>query len=258
MKFRQSVSQIKVLNKRNIGRLVESFNTYRSKVAYVFEARENSGQENLQSTMMEEFFKHLLRDLVIPICGQNPPNMWMGKGKGYVDLTFSPSSYSTIFNAPTPYLHSKDQDFLLGAKFIFSLKADTGGKDVAEVHNEDFIVPVVAIECKTYLERNMLDSCANTASRLKKAMPYCLYIVAAEYLKLETAQPELTDIDEVFILCKATNSARLTRKKMGKPVIPLDTDLIIDIFEMVKRHLNGIWWQPESVLKSGKVINRPL
>ena len=49
----------------------------------------------------------------------------------------------------------------------------------------------------------MLDSCAATASRLKTAMPYCIYIVASEYMKMSDAAPELTDIDEVYILCRA-------------------------------------------------------
>ena len=142
------------------------------------------------------------------------------------------------------------------AKFVVSISPSAGVP--AEGHKEDIVVPIFAIECKTYLERNMLDSCAGTASRLKKAMPYCLYLVASEYIKMEAAQPELTDISEVFVLCKASNAERLERSRVGKPVHPIDNELVIELFEMVHRHLNSIWWKPEDVLKFGKVINRPL
>jgi len=103
----------------------------------------------------------------------------------------------------------------------------------------------------------MLDSCAGTAKRLKSAMPYCLYIVAAEYMKMDDAYPELTDIDELFILAKASNADRLRFKSEGK--LPhLICDLLMqDIFEMVSNHLNKIWWSPEDALSRGRVIGRP-
>lgn len=48
-------------------------------------------------------------------------------------------------------------------------------------------------------------------------MPYCVYMVAFEYMKMDEASPELTDIDEVYILCKAKNSERLSRSQQGLP-----------------------------------------
>ncbi|MBA7637598.1 hypothetical protein ES703_45244 [subsurface metagenome] len=254
--FRRNISKIKVLDKQNIEKFLQFFNDYRAKVVYIFEERPNSGQENLRTSMLEEFLTHLFSDLIIKICGIKPVNLYLGKGKGYVDLTFSPKSFSSMFSNPNPYFHSKDQDVLLGAKFVVSISPSAGVP--AEGHKEDIVVPIFAIECKTYLERNMLDSCAGTASRLKKAMPYCLYLVASEYIKMEAAQPELTDISEVFVLCKASNAERLERSRVGKPVHPIDNELVIELFEMVHRHLNSIWWKPEDVLKFGKVINRPL
>lgn len=44
-----------------------------------------------------------------------------------------------------------------------------------------------------------------------------IYIVAAEYLKMTDASPELTDIDEVYVLCRAKNSEREMRKRNGQP-----------------------------------------
>lgn len=120
------------------------------------------------------------------------------------------------------------------------------------------VIPAIAIECKTYLERNMLDSCAATAARLKRAMPYCTYIVATEYLKMDEAYPELTDINEVYVLCRAKNANRLRRKSNGEPPFDIDAKLIIDLYHRVMNHLNAIWWNPEDALANGKIINRPI
>ena len=156
-----------------------------------------------------------------------------------------------IFDEPNAYIHTKDQDFVLGATVDIKISAN-GNDDVKST-----VIPVVAIECKTYLERNMLDACAATAGRLKNAMPYCIYIVASEYMKMTDASPELTDIDEVYILCKAKNSERERRKRSGEPPLNIDAELVVDLFERVVRHLNSIWWKPEDAVTSGKIINRP-
>lgn len=88
-------------------------------------------------------------------------------------------------------------------------------------------------------------------------MPYCLYLVAAEYMKMDEASPELTDIDEVYILCRTSNSDRLRNKSMRVPPHPIDADLVVDLFGFVERHLNSIWWDPATALARGKVIGRP-
>jgi hypothetical protein len=76
-------------------------------------------------------------------------------------------------------------------------------------------------------------------------------------MKLKDEQPELSDINEIYILCKANVSERLQRKKQGvKPHI-IHEDLIIDLFNKVKGHLNSIWWSPDKALTTGKIINRP-
>lgn len=96
-------------------------------------------------------------------------------------LSFTPNSFDTVFESPNAYIHTKDQDFVLGVNVEIEVTADGNSQNAMTV------IPVVAIECKTYLERNMLDSCAATAGRLKTAMPYCIYIVASEYMKMSDA-----------------------------------------------------------------------
>jgi hypothetical protein len=252
LKFIKNISSLKIDNTNSIGKLVAEFNSYRDAVLYTIENRKNSGQENLRSSMLEELFCHLFSDLINEILPTVPKNLFLGKANSYVDLTFSPSSFREIFIKPNPYIHSKDQDFVLGVSLELKIKAD----DKTEI-KENIIVPILAIECKTYIERNMLDSCSGTARRLKSAMPYCLYIVASEYMKLKDEQPELSDINEIYILCKSSVSERLKTRKQGVKPHSIQEDLIIDLFQKVKGHLSSIWWSPEKSLITGKIINRP-
>lgn len=80
---------------------------------------------------------------------------------------------------------------------------------------------------------------------------------ASEYMKMSDAAPELTDIDEVYILCKAKNADRERRKRAHQDPFNIDAELIIDLYNRVCRHLNAIWWKPEDAVENGKIINRP-
>lgn len=255
--FRMKINNIPIDSNGNIEILCNEFNLYRNDVVYLLEKRKNHAQENLRSSMMEEFFIHLLSDLIKSKFEKCPDNLFIGKGGGYVDLTFSPKKFTDIFDKPGEYFHSKDQDFMFGAEFIISVSPySKEHKKINSAEEKRIIVPVVAIECKTYLERNMLDSCAGTATRIKKATPYCLYIIASEYLKLKDAHPELTDIDEIYVLCKESNSERTKKQKRGEKIAVIDKNLVIDLYSLVSKHLNRVWWQPENAIKNGKVINR--
>lgn len=248
--FRNRIASVDVLDDSGIREQVAALNEYRRIAVPVFDSLDNSGQAALGYTLMEEFF-YLLFQKKVEAMNIVHDNLFVGKGNSYVSLSFTPSSFSNLFNKPNAYIHTKDQDFVLGANVDIKVTAD------GEEGTTSTVIPAVAIECKTYLERNMLDACAATASRLKTAMPYCIYIVAAEYMKMSDASPELTDIDEVYILCRAKNAEREKRKKDNLPPLNIDPDLIIDLYNRVSRHLNAVWWRPDDAVENGKIINRP-
>lgn len=233
-----------------ICQMVEALNSYRRVAIPVFDNLTYAGQKALGYTVMEEFFYLFFQKYIYTLGIQNT-NLFLGKENSYVSLSFTPKSFSGILNDVKPYIHSKDQDFVLGISVDINVRS--GEQETIQTT----ILPVIAIECKTYLEKNMLDSCANTATRLKNAMPYCLYMVASEYMKMDEASPELTDIDEVYILCKAKNSERLRRTQENLPPLDIDGSLIVDLFSRVRRHLNATWWSPEDAISNGKVISRP-
>ena len=248
--YRNIFDSIIEYNESSICQMVEALNAYRRVAIPVFDRLPNAGQKALGYTVMEEFFYLFFQKYLYTLGIQNP-NLFLGKENSYVSLSFTPKSFSDILNDVKPYIHSKDQDFVLG--IIVDINVRSGEQETIQ----STILPVIAIECKTYLEKNMLDSCANTATRLKNAMPYCLYIVASEYMKMDEASPELTDIDEVYILCKAKNSERLRRTQENLPPLDIDGFLIVDLFSRVRRHLNAIWWSPEDAISNGKIISRP-
>lgn len=249
-KYRSLIDSVTGLSNEEIKQMVKFLNGYRKVAIPVFDNVPNSGQTGLGSTIMEEFF-YLLFKKKIDLLNLDYNNIFIGKGNSYVSLSFTPSSFKNVFENPNTNIHTKDQDFVLGANVDIQITADGNSQ------NTSTVIPVVAIECKTYLERNMLDSCAATAGRLKNAMPYCVYIVASEYMKMSDASPELTDIDEVYILCKAKNADREARKRNNEEPFEIASDLIIDLFERVERHLNAIWWKPDEAVALGKIINRP-
>lgn len=248
--YRTNVDSVHGLSNTEIHRIVGYLNAYRKVAIPVFDNVPNAGQTGLGSTIMEEFF-YLLFKKKVDMMQLGHDNIFVGKGNSYVSLSFTPSSFSNVFENPNANIHTKDQDFVLGANVEIQITADGNSQ------NTPTVIPVVAIECKTYLERNMLDSCAATAGRLKSAMPYCVYIVASEYMKMSDASPELTDIDEVYILCKAKNADRERRKRNNEEPFEIDSELIVDLFERVERHLNAIWWKPDEAVAMGKIINRP-
>jgi len=248
--YRDRISAVADISVEGVYELVSALNQYRKCSIPIFDDLSNAGQQALGYTIMEEFF-YLLFSKKIEQMNLTHGNLFIGKGNSYVSLSFTPESFSDVFYNPRAYIHTKDQDFVMGASVEIQVTADGDPETTLTV------IPVVAIECKTYLERNMLDSCAATASRLKNAMPYCIYIVASEYMKMSDAAPELTDIDEVYILCKAKNSDRERKKRLGEPPYDIDAELIIDLFNRVNKHLNSIWWNPENAVERGKIINRP-
>ncbi|SDA14869.1 Bpu10I restriction endonuclease [Nitrosospira sp. Nsp18] len=243
--------------KKAIEQLTDILNRYRSFAIPVLEKRDNSGQENLRSSILEEFFQILLFPLTGQIREKHADALKLGKANSYVGLTFAPRSFSSLFENPTPYIHTKDQDFVLGCAVEVISRARCTDPTAVVTTLSEVVIPVIAIESKTYIERNMLDSCAGTARRIKAAMPYCLYIVAAEYMKMDEAYPELTDINEVFILTKKSNSHRLKSRNSGAEPHVICSDLIQDIYNMAASHLNKIWWSPEDALSRGRVIGRP-
>jgi len=230
----------------DVNRLTNLLNEYKNIVEPIFDSRPNSAQELLQSSIIEEFLEYLFcrldSSLKIPIPVREPAS-------GYLELVFHPKRLASLVASPEYTARTKDHDFVIGGKVNLTIK----GHFSKEGATDEIIIPAIAFECKRYLERNMLDECAGTAEMVKRATPYCRYVVVAEYLKMDEALPELTKIDQIFVLRKQRNSDRITKDFVAKPI---DGKLVSELYEETVQHLKRIWWDPESVLKTGKLFER--
>lgn len=256
LRFVETAQSLSVTKSKTVRELVRAINRYRSNSIAVFEGGKNVPQENLRSTILEEFLSWLFKDIFEILDAKVPSNYKVGKSFAtYLNLTFAPKNFLDCFRSPSPFIGTKDQDFALGPTVSIAIEGSSPNEKVVS----NVLLPVVAIECKTYLAKNHLDMCASTASSLRIAMPYCMYLIVAEFLKMDQdVTPEFTDVSEIFILCKAENSDRKRRQKEKLPPHVIDEDVVVELFEMVVRHLKAIWWDPKTALQRGRIIGRPI
>jgi hypothetical protein len=244
-RWKSAATSVTGRTRRDIAQLVQLVDAYKNEVEPVLDRRANAAQEVLVSSIMEEFFEQLFCRLDAATGCEVPVRQ---PAATYLDLVFHPKSFSTLAVQPEYTIRAKDQDFVIGGAVTLSLK----GQLSSASSESRLVIPAVAIECKRYLERNMLDECAGTAERVKRATPYCLFLVVAEYLKMDDAAPELTQIDEIFILRKQRNSER---NAPGFVPNPIDPDLVCQLYDLVMAHLRRVWWDPNSALTNGRLFN---
>lgn len=254
--FTARAHDITVVDEVAVRQLVQALNEYRDHAIYVFEDGRNVPQETLRSSLLEEFFSWLFKDVFLALDEEVPESFRIGRAAdSYVKMTFAPKNFLSAFVDPNARVTTKQQDFALGV----SLRVEVGTRSAdGKISVQHVLLPVVAIECKTYLAKNHLDMCASTAAEIRGAAPYCMYLVASEFLKIaRTVTPEFTDIAEIFILCVAHNTDRAPRKAAGYPVHPVSEMVVVNLFEMVMRHLRSVWWDPDTAVARGQIISRP-
>jgi Bpu10I-like restriction endonuclease len=79
---------------------------------------------------------------------------------------------------PGEKIETKDHDFAIGAKIKAVMSCEGSAEQSAFVLE----VPAIAIECKTYLDKTMLEGSSMAAEQLRFVHPNALYIVVAEWL----------------------------------------------------------------------------
>ncbi len=162
-------------------------------------------------------------------------------------------------------IERKDHDFVIGATVQASLESSTppegdlnAGKEVALIKEEPevytevtvagntethlFDIPAVAIECKTYLDKTMLEGASRAAEDLKARNPNCLYLVVMEWIKL-TSDVNLRKykVDQIYVLRKQKNTDREFRYGEGYIKNPIDTEVVWHLFNLVRNHLTRDW-----------------
>ena len=242
-------NEINIVDKESVYSFTEMFNNYRKICAYIFEKRKNSGQELLRSTMLEGFFQFLFKDIV-NFDQSIPQKTILGHANILSSFTFSPFSYKDVVQNINFATQMKDQDFVIGMNSEMVIKHGDN------LISQEFTIPFVIIECKTYIEKNMLETHMNSSRETKKIFPFCLYFIAAEYMKMKTGYPERSMLDEVYILAREKNSIREKKLKENLSIDPFDPYLVNDLFKKIQNHLQTEWWDKESPFEKGKLMGK--
>lgn len=199
------------------------------KYAEAFDSR-----SNLHSTVLEEFVYYLFADAVATFDGQP----LIGKSHTFKDLFFFPESFSEMVKKPHAKIEKKDHDFVIGARVSGDLRCR--GSELRESFDLD--VPAVAIECKTYLDKTMLEGSSTAAEQLKARNPNAIYIVVMEWLKLsEDVNIRKFKVDQIYVLRQQQNTDQDKRFLPGYVKNQIRSEVVWHLFETVRKHLTAPW-----------------
>ncbi|MDB9310251.1 Bpu10I family restriction endonuclease [Aphanizomenon sp. CS-733/32] len=244
-----------------ISKRVELFTAYKDFLDQQHYAEKFDSRSNLHSSILEEFLYYLFRDLAEDF-GENA---LIGKSHTFKDIFFVPPKYSEMLKRPYARIEKKDHDFVIGATIQASFEAVTppeekedSGEILTVVTEEPenyskvtvtgntethiFDIPVIAIECKTYLDKTMLESSSRAPEDLKARNPNSLYIVLMEWIKL-TSDVNLRKykIDQIYVLRQQKNTDREFRYEENYVKNPLNPTVVQHLFYKVRKHLTMDW-----------------
>ncbi len=224
-------------------------------------AEKFDSRSNLHSSVIEEFLYYLFKDLVAGFGA----NALLGKSHSFKDIFFVPPRYADMLKRPFARIERKDHDFVIGVTIQASFQAavplaqDNTPGEHSWLLKEDpesygtvtisgdtethlFDIPVVAIECKTYLDKTMLEGSSRAAEELKARSPNSLYIVVMEWIEL-TSDVNLKKykVDQIYVLRQQKNTDREFRYSDDYVKNPLNPVAVQHLFDTVRSHLTADW-----------------
>jgi len=213
---------------------VALFTTYKEFIDQQKYAEKFDSRSNLHSSVLEEFIYYLFHDIVAEFA----EGALIGKAHTFKDIFFMPPDYAAMLKAPHARIERKDHDFAIGVSV--SARLNCAGQEKSETHH--FQIPAVAIECKTYLDKTMLEGSSTAAEQLKLRNPNALYLVVSEWLKL-TGNVNLRKfkVDQIYVLRKQKNTDREFRFLPDYERNPVYLDVIEHLFSNVRTHLTSNW-----------------
>ncbi|VEJ53803.1 Bpu10I family restriction endonuclease [Pragia fontium] len=213
---------------------VKLLNEYKDFLDQQHYAEKFDSRSNLHSSVLEEFMYYLFRDLVFGIS----ENALIGKSHSFKDIFFRAPSFKDMVDTPHVLVERKDHDFAIGAS-VYTTMCCKGNK-VCETFDWD--IPAIAIECKTYLDKTMLQDVSTAAEQIKYKNPNAVYIVVSEWLKLTDAvNLKKYKIDQIYILRKQKNTDREFRYREDYVKNPIYSDVVLHCFNYVKEFLTEDW-----------------
>jgi len=226
-----------------IKKRVELLNKYKKAIEKV----KFSSQSKFHSSVIEEFLYYLFRDLLKDLSdtvedteggGSARRGILLGGIRAYSNLYFAPKNLKDFTSTPNMKVNVKDQDFAIYRTIL--IKADGEQKTIN--------VPIVSIECKTYIDKTMLEGSIATAEKIKNGNPYCLFLVVTEWYDVSyEVDPAYSRIDQIYVLRR--------QKRRTKRNRPIDFMVVKDLFRFVKFHLERDWSSiQQRLIREGKIL----
>lgn len=230
----KSDSDIEILEER-----VRLFNEYKDFIDQQKYAEKFDSRSNLHSSVLEEFMYYLFKDLV----GEIEPSSLIGKSHAFKDIFYTASSFKEMVHSPNFRIEKKDHDFVIGV----DVKAKFTCNGYVKDQEESLQIPAVAIECKTYLDKTMLEGSSNAAVQLLEVNPNAIYIIVAEWLKLtDDVNLKKYKTHQIYVLRKQKNTDRKYRFAADYTKNPIFPDVVFHLFNTVKTHLTSEWTKGNS------------
>ncbi len=228
-KAEQSENDNEIISER-----VKLFTDYKDFIDQQKYAEKFDSRSNLHSSVLEEFMYYLFKDLV----GELSNNALVGKAHVIKDFFFLPNNFKNMLKRPNLRTEIKDHDFVIGVNINAKFKCE--GQEEGE--EDIFQIPAVAIECKTYLDKTMLEGASAAAEQIKIRNPNAIYLVVSEWLKLTDAvNLNKFKVDQIFILRKQKNTDREFRYLPSYQKNPISNEVVIQLYNMVREHLTIDW-----------------
>lgn len=202
-----------------------------------------SAQSKFHPSVLEEFLYYLFRDLLQEMnqearAAEATQAMDIGGIRAYSNLYFAPENFRAFLRSPSMRVNEKDQDFAIYRRVLVQ----------ADSERRTLYVPVVSVECKTYIDKTMLEGSIATAEKIKMGNPYCLFIVVTEWYDVSyEVDPKYSRIDQIYVLRQA--------KRRAENPNPIQYQVVLDLFGLVREHLQRDWSRiEEKVTREGKVL----
>lgn len=162
----------------------------------------------------------------------------IGKATTLKDMFFAPPSYADMITHAHPRFEGKDHDFVIGATITLDIRCK--GEPTGET--KELQLPAVAIECKTYLDKTMLESSSTAAEQIRARTPNAIYIIVSEWLKLtEDINLKKYKVEQVYVLRRQKNTDREYRYSDEYVKNPISVETVAHLYELVRNHLTNPW-----------------
>lgn len=234
--YNEYVKFYNIMQNDDINKKIISFINYKDYVAEKNKTKDNkplfSSQSKFESSILEEFLYHIFKNFI-----KNSNVINVGSVKAYNNLYFAPTDLEKFKQNNFIKINEKDQDFAIYKNI--TLKDNDKSIELS--------IPIVAIECKTYLDKTMLEGSIATAEKIKSGNPHCkFYIVTETYEVHLNVDPSTSRIDNIFVLKKGRTNNRNNS---------ICSSVIIDLYNEVKNYLDSNWSDIEkNITDKGKIF----